>query len=60
MARTEIVTRDCPTCGTKMRIAVQYESGTFDTPEDRPWTLGRNHGCPAGCELTTEEIKQLV
>jgi hypothetical protein len=58
--RTEIVTRNCPKCGTQVRIPVIYESGEYDVPADRPWKLGRGHGCPSGCELTETEVQQLV
>jgi hypothetical protein len=58
--RTEILTRACPKCGTAVRIPVIYESGDYDADEQRPWRLGRGHGCPGGCELTNKQIEQLI
>jgi hypothetical protein len=60
MSRSEVVTRACPKCGTQIRIPVVYESGAYDTAEQRPWKLGRGRGCPNGCVLTDGELEQLV
>jgi hypothetical protein len=61
VSRTEIVTRVCPECGTKIRIPVAYESGPGElSDDDRPWRMGRGYGCPGGCELTNKQLEQLV
>ena len=60
MPRTEIVTRACPKCATKIRIPVIYVSGMPDESDDQRWSLGRVRGCPNRCELTDKEIENLV